>query len=344
MVKNAIEFVGVGKDYQTNKGIFHALSDLNLEIRQGEFFALLGPSGSGKTTSLRLLGGFEPPSYGAIKLFGQATEHLPPFERPIATVFQDYALFNHFSIIDNVAYGMMVRGVDKKKRYAAAREMLSMVQLSGMEDRKPSALSGGQRQRVSLARALLTQPKILLLDEPLSALDLKLREEMRVELKNLQKTLGINFVYVTHDQGEALAMADRIAIFNQGRLEQVGTPLEIYETPGSLFVAEFVGRANLLNPDVAKDIGLPAQWHAVRGEKITIAKQKKSTGLSLAAKVVDQQYQGSSWHFELSLEHAGAGKHKMFLVIAPSGQEPTVKKGEKVYLTFDKSSTHPLKK
>ncbi|MDI9314185.1 MAG: ABC transporter ATP-binding protein [Hydrotalea sp.] len=343
MNKTAIEFIGVGKDYQTSKGVINALINLNLNIKPGEFFALLGPSGSGKTTSLRLLGGFEPPSHGAIKLFGAPTEHLPPFERPIATVFQDYALFNHFSILDNVAYGMMVRGVAKAKRHAAARDMLALVQLTGMEDRKPGALSGGQRQRVALARALLTKPKILLLDEPLSALDLKLREEMRVELKSLQKKLGINFVYVTHDQGEALAMADRIAIFNKGQLEQVATPLDIYEKPASLFVAEFVGRANLLTAALSKDLGLAEKWHAVRGEKITIAKQKKTGGLSLAAKIIDQQYQGSSWHFEALPDHKAAGG-KMFLVIVPSGQEPDVKKGDKVYLSFAASAAHPLNK
>lgn len=346
MTQYAIEFHQVSKHYKGPKGETKALTDLNLQIKAGEFFALLGPSGSGKTTSLRLLGGFEAPTSGRIKLFGAAAEHLPPFERPVATVFQDYALFNHLSVIDNVAYGMMVKGIDKATRYAASRKMLAMVQLQGLEDRKPGALSGGQRQRVSLARALLIEPKILLLDEPLSALDLKLREEMRVELKNLQKKLGINFVYVTHDQGEALAMADRVAIFNQGALQQVGTPRDIYEKPISRFVAEFVGRANLLPPALSQDLGLGRRWYALRGEKVEIltSGKKAANKLTLPATVVDSQYQGMAWHMELSIDHPAhrMGTQKMFSVICPVGDD-IAKKGQQVTLAFAATAVHAVK-
>ena len=213
----------------------------------GEFFSLLGPSGSGKTTTLRMIAGFELPTAGRILLDGQDVSRLPPYERDVNTVFQDYALFPHMTVADNVAYGLMIRKVSRDERRQRVTEALRMVRLEGYEERKPGQLSGGQRQRVALARALVNRPSVLLLDEPLGALDLKLREEMQIELKTIQQEVGITFIYVTHDQDEALAMSDRMAIFDRGLIEQVGPPAEVYEPPATAFVAGFVGTSNLLD-------------------------------------------------------------------------------------------------
>jgi putative spermidine/putrescine transport system ATP-binding protein len=232
---------------------------------------MLGPSGSGKTTCLRLIAGFEQPSGGAILIHGRKMAGVPPYERDVNTVFQDYALFPHMSVADNVAYGLMIRKVARAERRRRAEEMLEMVALAGMGGRKPSQLSGGQRQRVALARALINQPSVLLLDEPLGALDLKLREQMQVELKAIQRRVGITFIYVTHDQGEALSMSDRLAVFNQGRIEQIGAPADIYEHPATAFVAGFVGVSNLLDGEVARAITGQAQAFSIRPEKIRIA-------------------------------------------------------------------------
>ncbi len=251
-------------------GSVRAVDDVSLDIAPGEFFALLGPSGSGKTTALRLIAGFEQPDAGAIRIFGDDVSGVPPYRRAVNTVFQDYALFPHMSVGENVAYGLMVRGVPKPERLAKAAEALVQVKLSGYDARRPAQLSGGQRQRVALARALVNQPKVLLLDEPLGALDLKLREQMQVELKALQQAVGITFVFVTHDQGEALSMADRVAIFNQGKIVQVGTPQDIYERPQSRFVADFVGSSNVLAPDLTAKFGGPRQWSSLRPEKIQV--------------------------------------------------------------------------
>ena len=247
----AVSFQHVSRHF----GSVRAVDDVSLDIAEGEFFAMLGPSGSGKTTCLRLIAGFEQPTSGHIEIFGDTAEGVPPYRRNVNTVFQDYALFPHMTVLDNVAYGLMVKGVDKAKRDAKAEEALALVALPGFGGRRPSQLSGGQRQRVALARALVNQPKVLLLDEPLGALDLKLREQMQVELKTLQRNLGITFVFVTHDQGEALSMADRVAIFNDGKIVQVGTPEDIYERPETRFVADFVGSSNVLSPDFSKASG-----------------------------------------------------------------------------------------
>jgi len=236
-----------------------AVAGIDLEIEAGEFFTMLGPSGSGKTTTLRMIAGFEDPSSGTIELAGEDVGGVPPFDRAVNTVFQDYALFPHMSVGDNVEYGLKVSKVDKGERARRRDEALEMVRLPGYTDRKPGELSGGQRQRVALARAIVNRPRVLLLDEPLGALDLKLREQMQVELKAIQGDVGITFVYVTHDQDEALTMSDRIAVFNEGRIEQVSGPIELYEQPTSEFVAGFVGVSNTIERD---------------GERLTIRPEK----------------------------------------------------------------------
>lgn len=260
----AIQFENVTKRF----GEVRAVDGVNLQINDGEFFSMLGPSGSGKTTCLRMVAGFEKPTSGRILLHEQDVSTLPPYDRNVNTVFQDYALFPHMTVGENVAYGLMVKKVAKAERQKQAEEMLDLVQLSGYASRKPSQLSGGQRQRVALARALINHPKVLLLDEPLGALDLKLRQQMQVELKAIQKRVGITFIFVTHDQEEALTMSDRVAVFNNGKIEQIGTPSEIYEKPATAFVAGFVGTSNLIGGAVAKKIAGSEVTFSIRPEKI----------------------------------------------------------------------------
>jgi len=264
MTTPAIRFDGVSRHF----GEVKAVDNTDLEIRDGEFFSMLGPSGSGKTTCLRMIAGFDRPTSGNIFLYGQDVSDLPPYERDVNTVFQDYALFPHMTVEDNVAYGLMIKGVAKAERMKQVDEILDLVRLPGFGYRKPSQLSGGQRQRVALARALINHPKVLLLDEPLGALDLKLRQQMQVELKSIQQRVGITFIFVTHDQEEALTMSDRIAVFNEGRIEQVGTPSEIYERPASPFVAGFVGTSNLISGETAKRITGSEEMFSIRPEKI----------------------------------------------------------------------------
>ena len=254
----------------SSTGDVTAVDDVTLDIADGEFFSMLGPSGSGKTTTLRLIAGFELPTEGRVLLHGEDVTLQPPFERDVNTVFQDYALFPHMTVGDNVAYGLTVRKVLKADRERRVGEALEMVRLSGYERRKPSQLSGGQRQRVALARALVNRPRVLLLDEPLGALDLKLREEMQIELKAIQQEVGITFIYVTHDQEEALTMSDRLAVFNRGRIEQVGSPADMYERPTTAFVAGFVGTSNLLRGDVARSLVGEEGLFTVRPEKIRL--------------------------------------------------------------------------
>jgi putative spermidine/putrescine transport system ATP-binding protein len=243
----AVRAIGLRKTY----GEVVALERLDLDVGPGEFFTLLGPSGSGKTTTLRLIGGFERPDSGAVELGGRDVTRDPPYQREVNTVFQDYALFPHMSVAENVAYGLMVRKLGKRERLKAAQAALEMVRLPDVGARRPIALSGGQRQRVALARALVNRPKVLLLDEPLGALDLKLRQEMQLELQRIQRDLDepVTFLYVTHDQEEALTMSDRIAVFSAGRIEQVGTPGDVYERPANEFVADFVGTSNVIERD-----------------------------------------------------------------------------------------------
>ncbi len=260
----AVHLKGVSRHF----GSVVALEHIDLDIQSGEFFTLLGPSGSGKTTCLRLIAGFEQPTHGHIELYGQTMEGIPPYERDVNTVFQDYALFPHMSVGENIAYGLMIKRVPKPQREQRVREMLELVRLPGIADRRPSQLSGGQKQRVALARALINEPRVLLLDEPLGALDLKLRQEMQIELKAIQKRVGITFIFVTHDQEEALTMSDRIAVFNHGRIEQVGTPTEIYDHPRTVFVAGFVGTSNLLDGETARALIGKPHAVAIRPEKI----------------------------------------------------------------------------
>jgi putative spermidine/putrescine transport system ATP-binding protein len=247
-----------------------AVGGVDLDVSDGEFFAMLGPSGSGKTTVLRMIAGLEQPTSGQILLGGEDVSRLAPFQRDVNTVFQDYALFPHMTVADNVGYGLRVRKVPRPERRARVAEALATVRLAGFGDRRPSQLSGGQRQRVALARALVNRPKVLLLDEPLGALDLRLREEMQIELKAIQREVGITFLFVTHDQGEALTMSDRVAVFDRGRIEQVGTPAEIYERPGTAFVAGFVGTSTLLTGAAARALLGEDGTYVVRPEKIRV--------------------------------------------------------------------------
>jgi len=262
----AVRFQQVSRRF----GDVDALNGVDLAIREGSFFAMLGPSGSGKTTCLRLISGFDRPTSGHVEIFGVRSETIPPNQRPVNTVFQDYALFPHLNVIDNVAFGLRVRGMSRVHRHREAESMLELVKLAGFGARMPSQLSGGQRQRVALARALVNQPRVLLLDEPLGALDLKLREQMQEELKTLQTTLGITFIFVTHDQGEALSMSDSIAVINAGQIEQVGSPEEIYLRPRSRFVADFVGASNILSPELSSMSGGEHRWSSLRPESVSL--------------------------------------------------------------------------
>jgi len=289
-------------------GETEAVAGIDLEISDGEFFSMLGPSGSGKTTTLRMIAGFEQPTSGRIVLHGRDVTGVPPFDRDVNTVFQDYALFPHMNVADNVGYGLMVRRVERAERERRVTDALRMVRLTSFGHRKPSQLSGGQRQRVALARALVNRPRVLLLDEPLGALDLKLREEMQIELKAIQKQVGITFIYVTHDQEEALTMSDRLAVFNEGRIEQVGTPADVYERPTTPFVAGFVGTSNLLRGDAARAVIGSDGTFTVRPEKIRLADPGSPVAddeLSAMGEIRDVIYLGSDTRYIVALEAGG---------------------------------------
>jgi putative spermidine/putrescine transport system ATP-binding protein len=293
---SAVRLSGLRKAY----GDVVAVDGVDLEIAAGEFFTLLGPSGSGKTTTLRLIAGFERPDEGRIELGGRDVSRDPPYARDVNTVFQDYALFPHMTVADNVAYGLRVKGVPKRERSERVEEVLRRMRLPGLGGRKPAQLSGGQRQRVALARALVNRPDVLLLDEPLGALDLKLRQEMQLFLKSLQQDLGITFVYVTHDQDEALTMSDRLAVFNQGRIEQLGAPAEVYERPESAFVAGFVGVSNEIERD--------GRRYAVRPEKIHLNDAGAAPVDGMVAepgRIRDVVYAGMITRFVVDLDRGG---------------------------------------
>jgi putative spermidine/putrescine transport system ATP-binding protein len=316
----AVQLVRLRKTFGSDVSPVIAVDDVDLEIVEGEFFSLLGPSGSGKTTVLRLIAGFESPSAGAVLLQGRNVTKLAPYDRDVNTVFQDYALFPHMTVLENVEYGLKVKGVDKIDRQRRATEMLESVRLGQYGGRRPNEMSGGQRQRVALARALVNRPKVLLLDEPLGALDLKLREEMQVELKTIQRDVGITFVFVTHDQGEALSMSNRIAVFNQGRIEQVGTPRQIYDHPTTSFVAGFVGTANLLGPDDSQRIMGIRGTHSVRPERIRVV--YSSDGVADGEVVVtgivsDVQYLGADCRIRVDIPGL-TGTRRHLLASVPS--------------------------
>jgi putative spermidine/putrescine transport system ATP-binding protein len=298
---SAVEFREVARTF----GSVRAVDRVSLSIEPGEFFAMLGPSGSGKTTCLRLIAGFDLPDAGQVLLEGRDVSSVPPYERNVNTVFQDYALFPHMTVLENVAYGPRMRKVSFAGRSARAREMLDLVKLRGFEDRRPAQLSGGQKQRVALARALINQPKVLLLDEPLGALDLKLREEMQIELRNLQRRLAITFIYVTHDQGEALSMSDRVAVFNAGRIEQMAQARELYTRPRTAFVARFVGGANVAEGEVAQKLAGSAQPFAIRTESVAVLAPGDAVTPGLVAAdgtVLDVQFHGATCRWQVKLD------------------------------------------
>lgn len=338
----AVKFEGVSRHF----GNVKAVDAVDLTIEEGEFFAMLGPSGSGKTTCLRLIAGFEQPTSGHLEIFGMTAEGVPPYERPVNTVFQDYALFPHMNVRDNVAYGLMIKGEGKRERREKAEELLDLVKLGGFGDRKPGQLSGGQRQRVALARALINQPRVLLLDEPLGALDLKLREQMQVELKALQRRLGITFVFVTHDQEEALSMSDRLAVFNEGKIAQLGRPEEVYEHPATPFVADFVGTANLITGALAKSLAPGATAFAIRPEKIDFVKEgamPSADHVLVEGTITGRHYHGSTTRFEVELAMGGA-----LAVVSPNRHAFTRDDGEgegaKVRLSWARADMHALGK
>jgi len=300
----AVRFAGVSRHF----GEVRAVDGVSFEIQDGEFFSMLGPSGSGKTTCLRLIAGFEQPDAGNIVIHGANVEGVPPYQRDVNTVFQDYALFPHMTVSENVEYGLMIRSVAAAERHRRAQEMLELVKLDAMGARKPNQLSGGQRQRVALARALINRPSVLLLDEPLGALDLKLREQMQEELKALQRQVGITFIYVTHDQGEALAMSDRLAVFNRGRIEQIGAPGEIYEHPATAFVAGFVGISNVCTGELARRLTGSGLAFAIRPEKITMTAVSgpiPEGWLSVTGRIRSVTYHGATTRYAIALEGGG---------------------------------------
>jgi putative spermidine/putrescine transport system ATP-binding protein len=321
-----------------------AVDGIDLDVRDGEFFSMLGPSGSGKTTTLRMIAGFELPTAGRILLHGEDVSRRAPFERDVNTVFQDYALFPHMSVGQNVEYGLMVKKVPRAERRTRVTDALSMVRLQGFEARRPSQLSGGQRQRVALARALVNRPRVLLLDEPLGALDLKLREEMQIELKAIQLEVGITFIYVTHDQEEALTMSDRLAVFNRGRIEQVGSPAEVYERPATAFVAGFVGTSNLLTGDAAQSIVGSEGTFTIRPEKIHLADPDAAVGSdesSARGRIRSVVYLGSDTRYVVALD-AGGELVVTQQNLATSSMEALAAQGKAVRLIWKRQHNFPV--
>ena len=334
----AVEFSSVSRHYGHSEKIVKAVDNVTIKVAEGEFFSMLGPSGSGKTTCLRLIAGFEQPTQGSIKIFGKEAAGTPPYEREVNTVFQDYALFPHMNVLDNVAYGLNVKGVAKNECIRRAEQALEQVALAEYGKRKPGELSGGQRQRVALARALVNKPRVLLLDEPLGALDLKLREQMQMELKSLHKKLGITFIYVTHDQGEALSMSDRVAVFNRGKIEQIDHPRNLYSLPKTSFVADFVGTSNVVKSDLAQQITGSKQPFSIRPEHINIH-SKQTKVMKISGEVVDIQYHGATSKIELAIDgHLANGQLlSMQLSNSEHSESQLPKIGQKLTLCWPQS-------
>jgi putative spermidine/putrescine transport system ATP-binding protein len=336
----AVRLSGVTRRF----GEVTALQDVSLEVADGEFFSLLGPSGSGKTTCLRLIAGFDWPDLGSIELHGTPAAGVPPYDRDVNTVFQDYALFPHMNVAENVGYGLKVRKRPREERERRVAEALDLVRLPGVASRRPSQLSGGQRQRVALARALVNRPRVLLLDEPLGALDLKLRQQMQLELTALQERLGITFIHVTHDQEEALAMSDRLAVFRDGRVEQVGTPAEVYEHPATAFVADFVGLSNLLQGAVAEALTGSERAFTIRPEKIRMlaeAAEAPAGHCTLTGRIHDVVYLGMNTRYVVE-----AAEGLRVTVVEQNRETTSVdaqeNRGRRVRLAWDPGHNHVL--
>jgi len=321
-----------------------AVDGVDLEVREGEFFSMLGPSGSGKTTCLRMIAGFETPTAGRIALGGRYVTGLAPYEREVNTVFQDYALFPHMTVADNVGYGLMVRKVPRAERRRLVGDALEMVRLPEYGDRKPAQLSGGQRQRVALARALVMRPKVLLLDEPLGALDLKLRQAMQIELKEIQGEVRLTFIYVTHDQEEALTMSDRLAVFNRGRIEQVGSPADVYERPATGFVAGFVGVSNVLEGETAAAIAGDPHPFTIRPEKISMHELDAPVdgdSCTATGHVREVVYLGAATRYIVELDRGGS-LVVMQQNLATSSMEALQVRGKAVRLIWRRSNNRPV--
>ncbi len=337
--RTAVRFIDVERHF----GDVAAVNGVNMDIFDGEFFTMLGPSGSGKTTCLRMIAGFDHPTSGKIELFGKDVTGLPPYDRDVHTVFQDYALFPHMTVGENIGYSLMIKRRAKDEIQKRVGDMLELVRLTGMAKRKPSQLSGGQRQRVALARSLIDNPKVLLLDEPLGALDLKLRQQMQIELKNIQQRVGITFIYVTHDQEEALTMSDRLAVFNQGRVEQIGAPAEIYENPATVFSAGFVGISNVISGDLAEKITGFSYTFTVRPEKIEFRPPDTPVGKTeyFADGVVrDRVYLGMYTRYIVSID----GHSELTVVEQNQGvaRNVSIECGARIRAVWDRSNCHPV--
>ena len=348
-----IKIDNVNKKYGENT----VVNNLNMEIKKGEFLTLLGPSGCGKTTTLRMIAGFETPTNGNIYVEGQEIQNIEPYDREVNTVFQNYALFPHMNIYDNVAFGLSIKRVKKEEIKKRVKEMLDLVQLTGYENRKPDQLSGGQKQRVAIARALINRPKVLLLDEPLGALDLKLRKQMQFELKRLQRKLGITFIYVTHDQEEALTMSDRIAIMYGGNLEQIGTPREIYERPVSKFVADFIGESNIFYGVTSANESNIASVKVENGEVSVISDQLKEDEIIYVLvrpediKIANNKVEGFTVEGIIK-EHVYIGNVSKTIISLPEGMEikmntstksNLLEVGSKVYVYWEKEDAVVIK-
>ena len=351
----AVRLRDLRKVFGTGDDAVTAVDGVDLDVADGQFFSMLGPSGSGKTTVLRLIAGFDLPTSGTVELGGVDVTKHAPFERDVNTVFQDYALFPHLDVLGNVEYGLRVRRVARRERRVRAEQALATVRLEGFGSRRPGQLSGGQRQRVALARALVNRPRVLLLDEPLGALDLKLREQMQVELKAIQREVGITFVFVTHDQEEALSLSDQVAVVNRGRIEQIGTAREVYERPATAFVAGFVGTSNLLAPSVAASLLGIAALHTVRPERITVLPEGPAgappgpaadDAVTAAGIVREVVYAGATTRVVVDLE-AGGELVALWSPVAAggtsgSGSAGDVRRGQRVRLVWRRADAYRI--